>query len=256
VDLRSNGHGHARAPWTAPCARCTGPRWTPPPPFKRRGTRSWPSSRDRTAQDACKRWRRRRRRREAARGESSPALALDSAPGHLSDHGLVQNVVRAHAHVTEGSRGRSCLTGGRHRKGAVRLLRRAHGGAAVRERKGNWAGVNAHSSTVKRASSKTKRIQRRRGLATAAGRAALRRGRGAAPTGFEDVNLQPNELDEPLVNPKRSEGRRRRWSFTDGGACTAAAGTRGGGAWELSSSKRVSVLRVQREAQAIECKLK
>jgi hypothetical protein len=208
VDLRSNGHGRARARWTAPCARCTGPRWTAP--FKRRGTRSWPSARDRTAQDACKRGRRRRRRREAVRGGSSPVLALDSAPGHLSDHGLVQNVVRAHAHVTKGSGGRSCLTGGRHRKGAARLLRRARGGAAVRERKENWAGVIAHSATVKQASSKTKRIQQRRGLATAAGRAALRRGRGAAPTGSEDANLQPNELDEPLVNPKRREGRRRR----------------------------------------------
>jgi hypothetical protein len=210
VDLRSNGHGHARARWTAPCAQCTGPRWTAP--FKQRGTQSWPSARDRTAQDTCKRGRRRRqrRRREAACGGRSPALALDGAPGHLSDHGLVQNVVRAHAHVTKGSGGRSCLTGGRHRKGAARLLRRACGDAAVHERKGNWAGVNAHSSTVKRASSKTKRIQRRRGLATAAGRAALRRGRGAAPTGSEDVNLQPIELDEPLVNPKRREGRRRR----------------------------------------------
>jgi hypothetical protein len=59
---------------------------------------------------------------------------------------------------------------------------------------------------------------------------ALRRGRGAAPTGSEDGNQQPIELDEPLVNPKRREGRRGRWSFTDGDVCTAAAGTRGGGA--------------------------
>jgi hypothetical protein len=36
VDLRSNGHGFARARWTAPCNRS--------------------SARDRTAQDACKRW--------------------------------------------------------------------------------------------------------------------------------------------------------------------------------------------------------
>jgi hypothetical protein len=152
--------------------------------------------------------------------------------------------------------GLSCLAGGRHRKGAVWPLWRARGDAAVRERKGNWAGVNAHSSTVKRASSKTKRIQQRRGLATAAGRAALRRGRGTTPTGSEDANLQPIELDEPLVNPKTSEGRRRRWSFTDGDACTAAAGTGGGGAGELGSSKRVGVLGRQREAQAIERELK
>jgi hypothetical protein len=77
-----------------------------------------------------------------------------------------------------------------------------------------------------------------------------------APGGVKDVNLQQHALVKPLVNPKRSEGRRRRWSFTDGGACTAAAGTRGGGAGELSSSKRVGVLGGQREAQAIECELK
>jgi hypothetical protein len=70
-------------------------------------------------------------------------------------------------------------------------------------------------------------------LATAAGRAALRRGRGAAPTGSGDENLQPIELDEPLVNPKRRKGRRWRWSFTCGDECTTAAGTRGGGAGEL-----------------------
>jgi hypothetical protein len=126
-----------------------------------------------------------------------------------------------------------CLTGGRHRKGAERPLRRARGHAAVHEEKGNWAGKVAHGSRVKQASSKTKRIQQRRGLATAAGRAALWRGRGAAPTGSEDGNLQPIELDEPLVNPKRREGRRRRWSFTNDDVCTAAAGTRGGGAGEI-----------------------
>jgi hypothetical protein len=71
-------------------------------------------------------------------------------------------------------------------------------------------------------------------LATAAGRAALRCGRGAAPTGFGDKNLQPIELDEPLVNPKRKGEGRRRLSFTGGDDCTAAtAGTRGGGAGEL-----------------------
>jgi hypothetical protein len=35
------------------------------------------------------------------------------------------------------------------------------------------------------------------------------------------------------VNPKRKREGRRRWSFTDGDVCTAAAGTRGGGAGEL-----------------------
>jgi hypothetical protein len=126
----------------------------------------------------------------------------------------------------------------------------------VRERKGKRAGINAHSSKVKRESSKMKRIQQRWGLATVAGRAALRRGRGAAPTGSEDGNLQPIELDEPLENPKRREGRRWRWSFTDGDVCTAAAGTRGGSAGELGSIACVGVLRVQKEAQELECVLK
>jgi hypothetical protein len=53
VDLRSNGHGLTRAPWTAPCAWRTGPRWTAP--FKRRGTRSGPSAQDLTALDVRER---------------------------------------------------------------------------------------------------------------------------------------------------------------------------------------------------------
>jgi hypothetical protein len=73
-------------------------------------------------------------------GRGSPALALDGAPGHLLDHGLGQHAARALAHVTKGSGGRSGLTGGRHRQGAARLLRRARGDAVVREIKGNWAG--------------------------------------------------------------------------------------------------------------------
>jgi hypothetical protein len=49
--------------------------------------------------------RRRRRWRVAARGGSSPALALDGAPGHLSDHGLVQNDAGTLAHVIVGFMG-------------------------------------------------------------------------------------------------------------------------------------------------------
>jgi hypothetical protein len=230
VDLRSNGHGLARAPWTAPCARCTGPRWTAR--FKRRGTRSWPSARDRTAQDAC-RW-------AAAMSPESGGARRELAgvgPGRRS-----RPSTRPQASAKR--RGGACtrdrgVKGGDRASsaaGAERGWRGCSGelaGTLLCVKGRDWAGVNAHSSTVKRASSKTKRIQRRRGLATAAGRAALRCGRGAAPTGSEDANLQPNELDEPLVNPKRREGRRQRWSFTDGDACTAASGTRGGGAGEL-----------------------
>jgi hypothetical protein len=83
-------------------------------------------------------------------------------------------------------------------------------------------------------SSKVKKVRRRRSLATAADWAALRCGRGAAPTGSGDEDLQQTGLDEPLVNPKRRKEGRRRLSFTGGDDCTAAtAGTRGGGAGEL-----------------------
>jgi hypothetical protein len=71
-------------------------------------------------------------------------------------------------------------------------------------------------------------------LATAAGRAALRCGLGAAPTGPGDENLQQSELDEPLVNPRRRKEGRRRLSFIGDGVFTAAAaGTRGGDAGDL-----------------------
>jgi hypothetical protein len=96
--------------------------------------------------------------------------------------------------------------------------------------KGKRAGIIAHSSKEKRASSKVKKMRRRRSLATA----ALRCGRGVAPTGSGDENLQQSELDEPLVNPRRKKEGRRRLSFTGGDEITtAAAGTRGGNAGEL-----------------------
>jgi hypothetical protein len=50
VDLESNGRRCARARWTAPCSRCTGPRWTAR--SKQRGTRPVPSVQDLTALDA------------------------------------------------------------------------------------------------------------------------------------------------------------------------------------------------------------
>jgi hypothetical protein len=127
-----------------------------------------------------------------------------------------------------------CLAGGRRRKGAERPLRRARERAVVHKRKGKRAGVIAHSSKEKWASSKVKKMRRRWSLATAADRAALRCGRGAAPTGSGDENLQQSELDEPLVNPKRRKEGRRRLSFTGGSVfTTAASGTRGGDAGDL-----------------------
>jgi hypothetical protein len=104
----------------------------------------------------------------------------------------------------------------------------------VHERKGKQDGFIAHRSKEKRASSKVKKMRRWRSLATAAGRAALRCGRGAAPTGSGDENLQQSELDEPLMNPKRRKEGRRRLSFTGGdGITTAAVETRGGDGGEL-----------------------
>jgi hypothetical protein len=50
MDLGSNDCRCARARWTAPCTRCTGPRWTAH--SKRRGTRSEPPVQDPTALDA------------------------------------------------------------------------------------------------------------------------------------------------------------------------------------------------------------
>jgi hypothetical protein len=127
-----------------------------------------------------------------------------------------------------------CLSGGRRRKGAERPLRRARERAVVHKRKGKRVGVIAHNSKEKRASSKMKKMRRRRSLATVAGRAALRCGRGAAPTGSGDENLQQSELDEPLVNPRRKRERRWRLSLTGGDEfTTAAAGTRGGDAGDL-----------------------
>jgi hypothetical protein len=43
--------------------------------------------------------------------------------------------------------------------------------------------------------------------------------------GSGDENLQPIELDEPLVNPKRRKEGWRGLSCTGGDDCTVAAGT-------------------------------
>jgi hypothetical protein len=92
-----------RAPWTAPCTRCTCPRWTAL--SKRRGTRSRPHIADRTAEIACKQGWRRTRRSAAARGRSLPALALDGVSGRHLNHEQVQNDAGALARVTGGSTG-------------------------------------------------------------------------------------------------------------------------------------------------------
>jgi hypothetical protein len=103
----------------------------------------------------------------------------------------------------------------------------------VRERKGNWAGVLAHLVKRKKVSSKTKRRRRWGNLATAADRAALRCGRGAAAAGVGDRNLQQHVLDKPLAIPRIKKKERRNQSFTGGDELTAAARTQVGGAGEL-----------------------
>jgi hypothetical protein len=66
-------------------------------------------------------------------------------------------------------------------------------------------------------------------LATAADRAALRCGRGAAATGVGDRNLRQHVLVMLLAIPRIKKKERRDQSFTGGDELTAAAGTRGGG---------------------------
>jgi hypothetical protein len=87
-------------------SRGRGPQVHGGPVFKREGVRDpgHPREIERPRTRASD-GRRRRRRRAAVRGGSSPALALDGAPGHLSDHRLVQNDAGTLAHVFVGSTG-------------------------------------------------------------------------------------------------------------------------------------------------------
>jgi hypothetical protein len=71
-----------------------------------------------------------------------------------------------HASKARGSGGGAGLTGGRHRKGAARLLRRARGGDAACKLKGNWVGVFAHRAQRKKAGSRAERRRQRRGSTT------------------------------------------------------------------------------------------
>jgi hypothetical protein len=228
VDLGSNGCRCAHVPWTAPCTRCTGPRWTGR--SKRRGMQSKPSARDLKAQDA------RKRRAAATSPESGGAR-----------QGL--------AGIAPGRRSRppfSRRAGAKRSGGACARDRGVYGGNCASPAAGTGRGrsdrcgelvsvllctkgrISAHSSKEKRASSKVQKMRRRRSLATAAGRVALRCGRGAASTTSRDEKLQQFELDEPLVNPKRRKEGQWRLSFTGGDEITtAAAGTRGGDAGEL-----------------------
>jgi hypothetical protein len=59
-------------------------------------------------------------------------------------------------------------------------------------------------------------------LATAADRAALRCGRGAAATGVGDRNLRQHVLVKLLATPRIKEKKQRDQSFTGGDELTAA----------------------------------
>jgi hypothetical protein len=127
-----------------------------------------PSMQDPRALDACV-------RDAAARGRGSPALPLGGVPGHQPDRRPAQNVERAHAHVTKGSGGRSCLAGGRRRKGAERPLRRACERAVEHKEEEKGAGVIAHRDVQNQKRQRERKEKRRSGLASTAIPAALRR---------------------------------------------------------------------------------
>jgi hypothetical protein len=71
-------------------------------------------------------------------------------------------------------RARLGLTGGRHREGAARLLRRARGDATECEKEENWARYSAYHAQGMTTGPRVERRRQQGGLATAAARAALR----------------------------------------------------------------------------------
>jgi hypothetical protein len=134
--------------------------------------------------------RRRRRRRVAARGGGSPALPLGSVPGHHSVHEPVQNEAGVLAHVTGRSRG-------------VIVPRRRpapEGGGAVAPAS-SWKHQNAQDEGISSGGYRSPFEGEEgelnsevdapvRKLGNGGGSAALRRGRGAAPTGAGDESLR------------------------------------------------------------------
>jgi hypothetical protein len=101
VDLRSNGYGRARAPWTASCSRCTGPRWTGR--ITRRGTRSGSSTQDLTALDVCTRWAAAASPECGGARQELAGAALDHAVGHRFASERDLRVAERHAHASRGS---------------------------------------------------------------------------------------------------------------------------------------------------------
>jgi hypothetical protein len=164
------------APWTRPWARSMGPPWTSH--LNRRGTRSPPSARDPTALDECK------RRAAATTPETGAARwrAAGARRRELSTALLATTLTMGRRKMMRGNlrtcsrvlRARLGLTGGRHREGAARLLRRARGDATGRDKEGNWAGRFAYHAQEMRTGQWVEKRRQQGGLATAAARAALR----------------------------------------------------------------------------------
>jgi hypothetical protein len=164
-------------------------------------------------------------------------LALDGVPGHISDHGLVQNDAGTLAHVFVGSRRvivphrRPTPEGG----GAATPVSSRARGCAQKKGEAGW-GYCSPWRVEPEATAGAEREAKERARVDGDPGGAPADGEGA-PGGVKDVNLQQHMLDKPLVNPRSKKEGRRRLSFTGGDEITtAAAGTRGGALVELGSS--------------------
>jgi hypothetical protein len=141
--------------------------------------------------------------------------------------------------------------GGRRRKGAEPLLRRARGEGTGRDKEANWAGRLAYHTQAMRTGRRVERRRQQGGLVTEAARAALRRARGVAATGVEGVNLQAQELVKLLANLVIKRNRREAEPFTGGDETTAAAGTEAAALLELSSGSCACVLQRRKGSQGV-----
>jgi hypothetical protein len=164
------------APWTWPWARSMSPPWTNH--LNRRGTRSWPFARDLTALDECVRRAAAMtpgtgaaRRRAAGARRREPSTALRATTLTMGWRKMMWGSLRTCSWALQARLG---FTGGRHREGAARLLRRARGEATGRDKEENWAGSFAYHAQEMRTGQRVERRRQQGGLATAAARAALR----------------------------------------------------------------------------------
>jgi hypothetical protein len=111
------------------------------------------------------------RRRAAGARRREPSTALLATTLTTGRRKMMRGSLRTCSRVL---RARLSLTGGRHREGAARLLRRARGDATGREKEENWAGKFAYHAQEMVTGQRVERRRQQGGLATAAARAALR----------------------------------------------------------------------------------